>query len=307
MTITQLMYFVAVAEELNITRIADRFHVSQPAVSSAIRDLEKEFHITLFERHHNELFLTVPGNTAYQRAKRLVEHYEAFQTGMEKLQMEKTISLAIAPNIAAIHLSKLFLYMRDQLPDVTINMEESIIVNMTQMLKNNLLDAACFSCRDGMRDPALTYVPVGAFSLSLCASPSLLKTESNIVPPAKLEGIPMVLQFKSSQLNTFVMEYFSKFHITPNVIFYANQLTTISEFVRDGIAVGFLPPELIERDPDIMQYHLPGADSLEGMPIYFVYKKKTPIVENLLKIFRSYFEMTRIEREKMKETRKIEK
>lgn len=290
MTITQLAYFVAVAEELNITRIAERFHVSQPAVSSAIRDLEKEFHITLFERHHNDLFLTAIGNTAYQRAKRLVEHYETFQTGLEMLQMEKSVSIAIAPNIAAIHLSKLFLYMRNQMPDVTINMEESIIVNMTQMLKNNLLDAACFSCRDGMRDEALTYIPVGSFSLSLCASPLLLKTENNIIPPEKLEGVPMVFQFKSSQLNTFIIEYFAKYHITPNVIFYANQLTTISEFIRNGIAVGFLPPELIKRDHDIVQYRLPEADSLEGMPIYFVYKKKTPMVENLLKIFRTYFE-----------------
>ncbi len=40
MTMTQLVYFVAVAEELNITRIAEQFHVSQPAVSSAIRSLK---------------------------------------------------------------------------------------------------------------------------------------------------------------------------------------------------------------------------------------------------------------------------
>ena len=90
MTMTQLVYFVAVAEELNITRIAEQFHVSQPAVSSAIRDLEKEFRVSLFERHHNDLFLTSTGNIAYQQAKRLVEHYEEFRTSIEKLQMDKS-------------------------------------------------------------------------------------------------------------------------------------------------------------------------------------------------------------------------
>lgn len=85
----------------------------------------------------------------------------------------------------------------------------------------------------------------------------------------------MVFQFKSSQLNTFILEYFAGYHVIPNVIFYANQLTTITSFVREGLAVGFLPPEIIEKDPDIVQYHLPEAENLENVEINFVYKKKT--------------------------------
>lgn len=45
-----------------------------------------------------------------------MEHYEEFRTSIEKLQMDKSVSLAIAPNVAAIHLSKLFPYMQEQLP-----------------------------------------------------------------------------------------------------------------------------------------------------------------------------------------------
>lgn len=290
MTITQLMYFAAVAEELNITRVAERFHVSQPAVSSAIRDLEKEFNITLFERHHNELFLTPLGNVTYQRAKRLVGHYEEFQNGLKELNTDKAVSLALAPNIASIHLSKLFVCMREKMPDTMINIEENFIINMTQMLKNNLLDAACFACRDDRMDPLLTYVHIGSFSLSLCAAPSLLSAEKKIVAPQELDGVPMVFQFKSSQLNTSIIEYFSQFQIVPNVIFYANQLTTIFDFVREGIAVGFLPPELIAREKNIVQYTLPGFTTMSNMPIYFVYKKKTPVTEEVLRVFRTYFE-----------------
>lgn len=289
MTITQLIYFTAVAEELNITKVAEYFHVSQPAVSSAIRELEKEFNITLFERHHNELFLTALGNTAYQRAKKLIDHYEEFQSELKELKTDKIVSLAIAPNIAAIHLSKLFLCMQKNMPDATISIEENFIINMTQMLKNNLLDAACFACREDRMDPSLTYVHIGSFSLSLCASPSLLSTEKQIVDPHVLEGVPMVFQFKSSQLNTSITEYFSQFSIIPNVIFYANQLTTILEFIRDGIAVGFLPQELIAREKNLVQYTLPGYESMSNMPIYFVYKKKTPVTEEVLHIFRTYF------------------
>jgi len=291
MTITQLIYFTAVAEELNITKVADRFHVSQPAISSAVRELEKEFNITLFERRHNELSLTALGNTTYQRAKKLIGHYEEFQNELKELKNDKLISLAIAPNIASVHLSQLFLYMKKRMPDAAITIEENHIINMTQMLKNNLLDAACFACLDDRKDPALTYVHIGSFSLTLCAASTLLPAQKQVIEPHELENIPMVFQYKSSQLNTNIFKYFSQFHIIPNVIFYANQLTTILDFVRSGIAVGFLPPELLAREKEIIPHILPDYSLMSNMPIYFVYKNKTTITEELLHVFRAYFKL----------------
>ena len=94
MTMTQLVYFVAVAEEQNITRIAEQFHVSQPAVSSAIRDLEKEFRVSLFERHHNDLFLTSTGyllnllannNSCLQNRCILLEQEDKLEDDFQKM------------------------------------------------------------------------------------------------------------------------------------------------------------------------------------------------------------------------------
>lgn len=292
MTITQLIYFVAVAEELNITRIAERFHVSQPAVSQAIRDLEKEFQLTLFERRHNDLLLTATGNTAYQQAKRLLEHYKQFQSDLGSLQVIPSVSIAIAPNIAAIHLADMFLYFQKNLPDVTIHMQENYIINMTHLLKNNLLDAALFSCSDDSRDPALTYIPVGYFSLLLCASPSFFGTEEKLLSPQHLEGTPIVLQFERSQLNSLVFKYLSHYQVTPKVILYANQLITICEFVRNGIAAGFLPPQVIDREAGIEPYRLSETEQfLENRTVYFVYRKKSPIVGKLLRVISDYFEL----------------
>lgn len=289
MTITQLKYFIAVAEELNITKVAEQFHVSQPAVSSAIRELEKEFEVTLFERQHKDLFLTVLGNTTYHRAKKLMEHYNEFQSELKESNITKRVSLAIAPNVAAIHLANLFLYMQKEMPGTIINMQENYILNMTQMLKNNSLDAACFACREDSKDPALTYIHIGSFSLSLCAAPNLLSKSNKKITPYDLKDIPMIFSYKSSQLNTSIIELFSQFHIMPNVIFHANQLITILEFVRKGIAVGFLPSELLVNEHDIIQYELEGITYMSDCPIYFVYKKKNPTTIEMLHICRSYF------------------
>ncbi len=69
MELRHLRYFVMAAEEGNISRAAARLHVSQPAVSRQIRDLEEEFGLSLFERKRDGLALTEDGQTALSHAR----------------------------------------------------------------------------------------------------------------------------------------------------------------------------------------------------------------------------------------------
>lgn len=77
MELRHLRYFVAVAEELNLTRAAARLRVAQPALSRQIRDLEDELRAPLFERSHSGVMLTRAGKTLYQRARLLLNQADA--------------------------------------------------------------------------------------------------------------------------------------------------------------------------------------------------------------------------------------
>lgn len=288
MTYNQLQYLVSVAEEMSITRTAEQFHVSQPAVSFAIRELEKEYGIVFFERRHNEIHLTPQGLTAYQEAKKLLLHCNAFDFTLHNLHVRRNLNFALAPNISAIHLPRLYPHIRSALPEVTLEMQELSIAQMTQMLKNGELDAALFACLDERKDSSLVYVTVSQFSLSLYASPQLFFSEKDTISPEELEGIPIVLQYRGSQLNTSILKLLDRCGQEPQVFFYANQLFTIIEFIRKGLAVGFLPPEIISKNSGIRQYSMRGIDPV--MPLYFVYKKGNPLANELKKVILSYFE-----------------
>ncbi|RFS83035.1 LysR family transcriptional regulator [Actinomadura spongiicola] len=74
-----LRYFVAVAEELNFTRAAERLFISQPALSKQIRQLEELMRVRLFERDRREVRLTVPGEALLPIARELLQRWDEAQ------------------------------------------------------------------------------------------------------------------------------------------------------------------------------------------------------------------------------------
>ncbi|WP_026509753.1 LysR family transcriptional regulator [Butyrivibrio sp. LC3010] len=76
MTILQLKYVIAIDEECSMRKAADRLYVSQPGLSSAIRDLEKELGIQIFERVHNGVVTTSAGASFIAYARNAVEQFE---------------------------------------------------------------------------------------------------------------------------------------------------------------------------------------------------------------------------------------
>lgn len=107
MDLKTLSYFVAVAEELNITKAAEKLHMSQPPLSSQIKALERELNTVLFIRGRRSLQLTDSGRLLYRRAKELLSLADKASSEIISMSrgMTGTISIGLvegsAPNIAA--------------------------------------------------------------------------------------------------------------------------------------------------------------------------------------------------------------
>src|SRR3981189_2044971 len=109
MELRHLRYFVAVAEEENVTRAAARLHVSQPPLSRQIRDLEEELKVSLFERDRRSVRLTRVGRGVLARARKLVLDAEALRVEAQDLDQESQEELQIgyAPSPSAVIISRL--------------------------------------------------------------------------------------------------------------------------------------------------------------------------------------------------------
>ena len=104
MTILQLKYVIAIDEECSMRKAADRLYVSQPGLSSAVRDLENEIGIQIFERVHNGVVTTPAGSSFIAYARHAVEQFEKVEEKYLNSRTEKpTFSVSMQHYTVAVN------------------------------------------------------------------------------------------------------------------------------------------------------------------------------------------------------------
>lgn len=131
MRLEQLQYFLEIAECHSINKASRNLFISQPALSQAIRDFEKELGITLFKRSKQGTFLTTEGEIIYKDAKTIVSQLlSCYQNWLslsaEKLNLKGTVDVLAAPLICNIFLEEILPDMQKKYPQINIALHESI-------------------------------------------------------------------------------------------------------------------------------------------------------------------------------------
>lgn len=144
MTLTELKYIIAVAAERHFGRAAQRCFVSQPSLSAAVKKLEDELGVQIFERGKSEVLVTRVGAQVIAQARRVVEEAERVKTVAKQGQnpLVGSLRLGIIHTIAPYLLPDLIVGLRALAPEMPLDIEENLTANLDQMLKNGLLDAA---------------------------------------------------------------------------------------------------------------------------------------------------------------------
>jgi LysR family hydrogen peroxide-inducible transcriptional activator len=142
MTLTELQYIVAVAQERHFGRAADRVFVTQPALSLAIKKLEEELGTTIFERHQARIELTTLGEQIVHQAQRVLEEAEQIKilAAQGKDQLNGLLRLGVIATVGPYILPDLVPLLSARAPKVPLELEENLTQNLAGMLKNGKLD-----------------------------------------------------------------------------------------------------------------------------------------------------------------------
>ena len=143
MTLTELRYIVAVAQEKHFGRAAQRCFVSQPTLSIAIKKLEEELGLALFDRSSNEVMTTDAGQRIVVQARRVLEEADRIKlmANQEQSELEGIFNLGLIFTIAPYLLPKLILSLREMAPEMPLQLDENYTDVLKESLKRGDLDA----------------------------------------------------------------------------------------------------------------------------------------------------------------------
>ncbi|QRM18049.1 LysR family transcriptional regulator [Dechloromonas sp. TW-R-39-2] len=142
MTLTELRYIVALAQESNFSRAAERCSVSQPTLSVAIARLEDELGVQLFERGKGFVSPSVVGLKVIEQAQRaLAEAEKVRQIATHgRNQLEGALRLGVIHTIGPYLLPQLIHSLKTVAPDMPLAIEENMTATLAEMLRDNELD-----------------------------------------------------------------------------------------------------------------------------------------------------------------------
>jgi len=140
----RLKIFHTVARLLNFTKAGEKLHMTQPAVTFQIRQLEEQFNTRLFDRTHNKVTLTEAGKQVYMYADRILKLYEDMNHSITEMTGDVSggVSLGASTTIAEYMLPLLIGEFKVKYPDVKISLKESNSEDIIAMVENNVVDLA---------------------------------------------------------------------------------------------------------------------------------------------------------------------
>jgi LysR family hydrogen peroxide-inducible transcriptional activator len=160
MTLTELRYIVAVARERHFGRAAQACFVSQPTLSVAVKKLEDELGVQLFERGPVEVTITPAGNRVIEQAQRTLEEAEKIKriarTSGDPL--EGPLKLGVIFTVAPYLLPQLIPVLRRRAPKMPLILEENYTAALTERLKRGDIDAAIVALP--FSEPGITVTPL---------------------------------------------------------------------------------------------------------------------------------------------------
>ena len=138
----RLQVFHTVARLLSFTKAAESLHMTQPAVTFQVRQLEEYFNTRLFDRTHNRISLTEAGQRVYEFADRIFELYAEMENAVRDMtgEISGVLIIGASTTIAEYMLPSLLGDFKKKYPDVNVHLRVSNSDGIVSMVENNDID-----------------------------------------------------------------------------------------------------------------------------------------------------------------------
>ncbi|MBV8502145.1 MAG: LysR family transcriptional regulator [Paucibacter sp.] len=279
MTLTELRYIIALARERHFGRAAEACHVSQPTLSQAIKKLEEELDVKLFERGGSEVSTTPLGEEIVRQAGRVLEEAgtikEIARRGKDPLA--GPLRLGVIYTIGPYLLPALVKRCIEQVPQMPLILQENFTARLLEMLRVGEIDCAILA--DPFPDMGLARAELydEPFVVAMPSGHALAAHER--INSAELKNETLLLLGTGHCFRDHVLEVCPEYaRFAPDAeglrkSFEGSSLETIKHMVAAGMGVTVLPTLAVPSAPQEHLRFLPMADPVPTRRVVLVWRR----------------------------------
>lgn len=276
MELRVLKYFVTVAEELNITRAAEKLNISQPPLSNQIRALEEELDTVLFIRGKRHLLLTDSGQLLYRHAKEILSLSE--KTSNEIRQMGKdlsgTISIGLVEGSAPDIASKWIESFIRKYPDIKFRIMDGNSDELIERLRSGLINLAVIT--SPCDQTLLHSFKVGQEKMTAFMSKDnpLSRLPGETIDLALLKDQSLIVPSRES-INDMIYEWFKEINAEPRIVCRMDNYLDVAALAGCNVGVSLFPKTSYVLNQQIVAKEIVNSGRL--VEYLFVWLKGKPL------------------------------
>jgi DNA-binding transcriptional LysR family regulator len=246
MELRQLEYFIAVAEEANFTRAAERMHVAQPGISAQIRKLERELGQELFDRSGRSIRLTDAGRAVLPYARSALGAVAGARTAVEELTglLRGRIAVGIVGAGPTVTFANQLTTFHAEHPGVDITLTEADSATLLDRLRAGELDLVVVG---------LATSPTADVTIEVLAEDPIVAAVSrdhplarkSSVPLTGLRDLPLITLPRGNGVRFRIEEVCARAGFAPHVAFEASNIAVLARLTEAGVGVAIVPEPLV--------------------------------------------------------------
>ena len=279
MTLTELRYIVAVAREKHFGRAAEACFVSQPTLSVAIKKLEEELDVKLFERGANEVSVTPLGDEIVRQAQSVIEQAAGIKEIAKrgKDPVSGALRLGVIYTIGPYLLPDLVRQAIARVPQMPLILQENFTAKLLDLLRNGELDAAILA--EPFPDAGLAHAPLydEPFMIALPKTHPLAKRKR--ISSEELKQETMLLLGTGHCFRDHVLEVcpeYARFSSNAEGIrksFEGSSLETIKYMVASGMGITVVPQLGVPKEPQTHVAYVKFAPPVPTRRVVLVWRR----------------------------------
>jgi DNA-binding transcriptional LysR family regulator len=290
----RLQVFHTVARLLSFTKAAETLHMTQPAVTFQVRQLEEHFNTRLFDRTHNRISLTEAGKRVFEYSDRIFELYSEMEHAVREMtgDVSGILMIGASTTIAEYMLPALLGDFKKKYPDVNLQLKVSNSDGIVHMVENNVIDLGVVE--SPVLNKNLVVEVCRVDQLVAVVSPNHPLAGKDTVTIGELLEYPYICREEGSGTREVISEYMTEQGIHNGQVHLTMELgspESIKGAVEAGMGVSIISSATVQKELKLgTLVPLTLVPALER-PFSFVHQKQKfrhRAMDELLEFARSY-------------------